>query len=163
MNINSRIIVGMGDLNCTKNPGVLATIGLGSCVGISLYDPLSKVIGLAHCMLPDSTKILNNTNLAKFVDTAVIRLINDMARIGANKRNLKAKIAGGAQMFNFNSTNELMRIGDRNVEATYKVLGQLCIPICGEDTGDNYGRTVELYSEDGRMLIKTIGHGNRVI
>ena len=157
------IIVGMADLNVTKDPGVLTTLGLGSCVGIALYDPYTKIAGLAHIMLPDSTQIQNRANLAKFADTGLEKLIHDMVRLGASKAKMKAKIAGGAQMFAFGSTNENMRIGDRNVEATMKLLKQHGIPLIARDTGDNYGRTVELYSDDGRFLIKTIGHGNRVL
>jgi chemotaxis protein CheD len=157
------IIVGMADLNVTKAPGMLTTLGLGSCVGIALYDPVNKVAGLAHCMLPDSTQIQNNANVAKFVDTAFVRLLTDMGKLGANKNLLKAKVAGGAQMFAFNSTNENMRIGDRNVEATLKILRQYNIPLIGRDTGANYGRTVELFADDGRFVIKTIGHGTHII
>jgi chemotaxis protein CheD len=157
------IIVGMADLNVTKAPGALTTLGLGSCVGIALYDPVAKIAGLAHVMLPDSTKIQNNTNLAKFADTAMVKLISDMVTIGAQKARLKAKIAGGAQMFAFNSTNDSMRIGDRNVEATLRLLKQNGIPLLAYEVGADFGRTVELYADDGRFLIKTIGHGNRVL
>ena len=157
------IIVGMADLNVCKSPMALTTLGLGSCVGIALYDSLTKTAGLAHIMLPDSTQIQNNSNKAKFADTAMKKLIDDMVRLGAKRGYLKAKIAGGAQMFAFNSTNESMRIGDRNVEATIRLLSQHRIPLLARDTGDNYGRTVELFAEDGRFLIKTIGHGNRTL
>jgi chemotaxis protein CheD len=157
------IIVGMADLNVTRAPGVLTTLGLGSCVGIALYDPTVKVAGLAHIMLPDSKLIQNNSNTAKFADTAIVRLLNDMMKLGAKRERCKAKIAGGAQMFAFNSTNDNMRIGDRNVEATLKWLKLINIPLLARETGADFGRTVELYAEDGRFLIKTIGHGNRVL
>ncbi len=160
---NNVIIVGMADLKVAKSPYVLTTLGLGSCVGIALYDPVNKVAGLAHIMLPDSRLIQNNSNVAKFADTATAKMVFDMTRMGAKKELMKAKIAGGAQMFAFSSTNESMRIGDRNVEASIKVLSYLHIPIIGRDTGANYGRTVELYADDGRYLIKTIGHGTRFI
>jgi chemotaxis protein CheD len=163
MNIKDMLMVGMADLKATTNPGVLTTLGLGSCVGIALYDAHTKIAGLAHCMLPDSNQIQNNSNVAKFVDTAVIRLINDMVRLGARKEWMKAKLAGGAQMFAFNTTNESMRIGDRNVAAATKILADMRIPIVARDTGSDYGRTVELYSEDGRFIIKTIGHGTKTI
>ena len=159
----AKIIVGMADLNVTKAPGILATLGLGSCVGIALYDPSSKIAGLAHIMLPDSTKLQNNQNVGKFADTAMAKLIKDMTKLGANKSRLQAKIAGGAQMFAFNSKNEEMRIGDRNVEATLKLLKSYAIPLIAYEVGANYGRTVELYADDGRFLIKTIGHGNRIL
>jgi len=157
------IVVGMADLNAAKSPGVLTTLGLGSCVGIALYDPVNKIAGLAHIMLPDSTQFSNNLVVAKFADTALIRLVNDMAKIGALRGSLKAKIAGGAQMFAFNSTNESMRIGDRNVEAVIRNLKNLNIPLLGQDTGANYGRTVELSAQDGSFFIKTIGHGSKYI
>jgi len=157
------IVVGMADLKVTKSPGVLTTLGLGSCVGIALYDSGTKVAGLAHIMLPDSKAIHNNSNVAKFADTAIDKLISDMERIGARRRSIQAKIAGGAQMFAFNATNESLRVGDRNVEATRRILQQLNIPILAAETGANFGRTVELYSEDGRFLIKTIGQGIRIL
>jgi len=163
MNILKMTIVGMADMNVCRSPGVLTTLGLGSCVGIALYDPGMRVAGLAHCMLPDSTQIMNNGNIAKFVDTAVIRLVNDMARQGARKNMIQAKLAGGAQMFAYTSMNESMRIGDRNVEAALKVLAQLSIPVLSRDVGATYGRTVELYAETGRFLIKTIEHGSKEI
>ncbi|MDR2940230.1 MAG: chemotaxis protein CheD [Clostridiales bacterium] len=158
-----KVIVGMADLNFVKYPDILTTIGLGSCVGIALYDPSTKMAGLAHVMLPDSTKIQNNTNEAKFADTAIKKLVSDMLRSGASKSFMRAKIAGGAQMFSFNSTNESMRIGDRNTEAVIKLLAEYRIPIVANDTGNTYGRTIELYSEDGRLVVKTIGHGNKII
>ena len=157
------IVVGMADLNASKNPGVLTTLGLGSCVGIALYDDVNKVAGLAHAMLPDSSSFANNTNRMKFVDTCIVDLISKMRMMGAQKEYMKAKIAGGAQMFAFNSINDSMRIGDRNVESTLKVLESLEIPVVAKDTGANFGRTVELYSEDGRFVIKTVYNGTKVI
>lgn len=156
-------VVGMADLKAVKTPGVLTTLGLGSCVGIALYDPVAKVAGLAHIMLPDSKAIHNNQNPAKFADTAMIKLILDMERLGARKINMRAKIAGGAQMFAFNATNENLRVGDRNVEATRRVLKECGINIVAEETGSNFGRTVELYAEDGKFLIKAIGQGVRTL
>ncbi|MCL2415181.1 MAG: chemotaxis protein CheD [Defluviitaleaceae bacterium] len=163
MELKKMIMVGMADLNIGKNPAALTTLGLGSCVGIALWDPISKVGGLAHCMLPDSSQISNNSNVAKFVDTAVIRLVNDMARLGANKQRIVAKLAGGAQMFAFNSSNDNMRIGDRNVDASIKILKSIGIRIIAQDTGNNYGRTIELYCDDGRLVVKTIGKGNKTL
>jgi len=157
------IVVGMADLNITKTPGVLTTMGLGSCVGIALYDPIAKVAGLAHIMLPDSKAIHNNANKAKFADTAMVKLIEDMEKVGAKRRNMKAKIAGGAQMFAFNATNDNLRVGDRNVEATKRTLAQHNIPLIAEETGASFGRTVELYADDGRFLIKAIGQRIRIL
>ena len=157
------VIVGMADLNAVKSPGALTTLGLGSCVGVALYDPVNKVAGLAHIMLPDSTQIQNNGNAAKFADTAAIRLIHRMRQLGARRELLAAKLAGGAQMFGFSASCAALRIGDRNVEASLKFLAAQGIPVVAMDTGANYGRTVELYAEDGKFLIKTVGHGSRFI
>lgn len=154
------IKVGMADLNTCKAPDVLTTLGLGSCVGICLVDPVTKIAGLAHIMLPDSTQIKNNENIAKFADTATVKLIDDMIKLGANRGRLVAKIAGGAQMFGFNSQNNLMKIGERNIAASKEMLQKLGIPLLAEDTGKNYGRTIEFYGENGQLLIKTIGKEN---
>lgn len=151
------IKVGMADLNVCMPPNGLTTLGLGSCVGIVLYDPVTKVSGLAHIMLPDSTKIKNNSNVAKFADTAIDKLIEEMTRLGGNKSRFVAKLAGGAQMFSFSSTNDLVRVGERNVQASKAKLKELGIRIIAEDTGKNYGRTIEFYPETGQLLIKTIG------
>lgn len=157
------IKVGMADLNSCKAPEALTTLGLGSCIGIVLYDPQTKVSGLAHIMLPDSTQIKNNSNVAKFADTAIDQLIQDMEKLGASKRRLVSKIAGGAQMFSFGSTNDLMRIGERNAIATRKKLAELGIQLLSEDCGLNYGRTIEFYSETGELHIKTIGKSSKII
>ncbi len=153
------IKVGMADLKVCPPPNSITTLGLGSCVGIALYDPVTKIAGLAHVMLPDSTQIRNNSNKAKFADTGIVELVNQMVRIGANKSRLVAKIAGGAQMFAFSSSSksDMVRVGERNVEATKKALKSLNIRILAEDTGLNYGRTVEFYSDTGEFIIKSVG------
>lgn len=155
--------VGMADFKALKSIGILTTLGLGSCVGIALYDRSSKVAGLAHIMLPSSLEIKNNSNKAKFADTAIEELIKEMLLLGASKQNLIAKLAGGSQMFSFNSNTDILRIGERNVIASKKKLAELSIPIVAEDTGGNYGRTIELKTLDGNLLVKTIGHGIKTI
>lgn len=157
------IKVGMADLKASRHPSVLTTLGLGSCVGISLYDPVKKIIGMAHIMLPLSTQAKNNSNIAKFADTAVEKLLDDMVKLGAVGGSIVAKLAGGAQMFAFNTSLEMLRIGARNVLAVKEKLNELNIRLVAEDTGGNYGRTIELYSRDGRLVVKTIGYGTKVI
>ena len=157
------IKVGMADLKICKSPDGITTLGLGSCVGIALRDPISKVGGLAHIMLPDSTKIQNNTSVPKFADTGIQELVNQMVRAGAVKNRIVAKIAGGAQMFSFQNKSDLVAVGERNVEATKKKLRELSIRILAEDTGENYGRTVEFYPESGDFLIKAVGRPPKTI
>lgn len=162
--MNGEIIkVGMADLNVAKVPNTLTTLGLGSCVGITLFDNVSKVGGLAHIMLPSSLEIKNNSNKAKFVDTGIEELIDRMLAIGANRNNLVAKIAGGSQMFSFNSSSNILKIGERNVIATKEILKKLNIKILSEDTGGNFGRTIVFDPKDGSLHIRTIGHGEKTI
>lgn len=157
------IKVGMADLKIAKEPDVLTTLGLGSCVGIALYDSGLKLGGLAHIMLPDSTQIKNNSNKAKFADTAIELLLEQMLSEGARKNRIVAKIAGGAHMFDFKNMDDMMRIGTRNVAAVTQILKAVHIPIIAQDTGDNYGRTIELHTLTGMLRVKTIGHGVREI
>ena len=151
------IRVGMADLNICKAPDSITTLGLGSCVGIVLYDKRNKIAGLAHVMLPDSTQIRNNTNLAKFADTGIDQLINELKTAGADIKSLTAKIAGGAQMFSFTGSSDLTKVGDRNVEAPIQKLQTLKIPILASDTGKNYGRTIVFSPETGMLQIKAVG------
>lgn len=157
------IKVGMADFKVAKHPSVLTTLGLGSCVGIALYENKIRIIGLAHIMLPSSTISINAVNRAKFADTAIIDLVDSMVSLGADIKNIVAKLAGGAQMFSFTSANEIMRIGQRNVEASRLLLKEMRIPIISEDVGGNFGRTIELSSEDGMLKVKTIGSGIKYI
>ena len=157
------IKVGMADLNICVSPDSITTLGLGSCVGIAVRDPVTKIGGLAHVMLPDSKSIRSITNIPKFADTGIEELIKQVVAKGANRRRLVAKIAGGAQMFSFQSKNDMTRVGERNVEATKKKLAQLKIPILAEDTGKNYGRTVIFYPETGDFVIRAVGKPESVI
>ena len=156
------IKVGMADLKTCLPPNGITTLGLGSCVGIALRDKNNKVGGLAHIMLPDSTVIANQTNVAKFADTGIIELLKQMEKLGAVKRNVVAKIAGGATMFAMSSRTNL-NVGERNVEAVKAKLKELGIPILAEDTGLNFGRTVIFYPETGDYVIKAVGKPEKVI
>lgn len=149
--------VGMADANICKAPDSITTLGLGSCVGVALRDPVTKIGGLAHVMLPDSTTIKSNDNRLKFADTGIEDLVQMVVKAGANKGRLVAKIAGGAQMFAFSSKADMVRVGERNAEAAVKKLGELGIPILANDTGKNYGRTVIFYPENGDFVVRAVG------
>ena len=151
------IKVGMADLNVCKAPDVITTLGLGSCIGLVFYDPVSKVGGMVHYMLPDSTKVRNNSNIAKFADTGIDELLRRVIAAGANKGRLIAKIAGGARMFEVSGLSDVGNIGARNAEAAKAKLKQLGIRLVAEDTGLNYGRTVELHCDTGEFYIKSVG------
>lgn len=155
--MSEMIKVGMADLKLCPYPNVITTLGLGSCVGIALYDPVTKMGGLAHVMLPDSTQIRNNSNKAKFADTGIIELVQLMEKAGAKRSRMVAKMAGGAQMFAFSGQSDMVRIGARNAEASKSILKGLGIRVLAEDIGLNYGRTVEFYTETGVFRVKSVG------
>jgi len=157
--VSTEIKVGIADLNVDLDPGAIMTIGLGSCIGIALYDKTVKVAGLAHIMLPDSTQFKSNTNPMKFADLAIPMLIEKMEKQGSNKRNIIAKIAGGASMFNFSDKSIISDIGKRNSEAVKKALKSESIRIMAEEIGGNKGRTMILKANDGSVILKVVGQG----
>ena len=161
--MSQMIKVGMADLKLCKAPDAITTLGLGSCVGIAIRDPITKVGGLAHIMLPDSTQFSGTVNIPKYADTGAKELVRLIVANGGNRTRLVAKIAGGAQMFAFQSKNDMTAVGQRNVEAVKKILAELKIPILASDTGLNFGRTVEFYPETGDYIIKAVGKGVKTI
>jgi chemotaxis protein CheD len=157
--MDNPVVVGISDMNVAARPGVLITYALGSCVGVCLYDKLSGISGLSHILLPDSSICPNDRNAMKFADTAVQALVDRMERKGASRHRMTAKIAGGARLFGDGG----LQIGERNVVAVKAQLARLRIPLLAEDTGLNYGRTVELHAEDGAVLVKTALKGCKTI
>ena len=158
------IKVGMADWKICSGDNALTTLGLGSCVGVAIRDPQSGIGGLAHVMLPDSRETANNTNRPKFADTGITDMVAEMVKKGANISRMTAKIAGGAQMFAFGSAkSDMIRVGERNVAACKAKLRELKIPLTAEDTGENYGRTVVFYPENGNYIIKAVGKPEKQI
>ena len=157
------IKVGMADLNVCKNPDIITTLGLGSCIGIALYDPVTKIGGLAHIMLPDSTKMRNNSNIAKFADTGIEELLKRVIKEGASKTRLVAKIAGGAKMFEVSGLSDIGNVGLRNAEASKAKSKERGSRWVAEATGLNYGRTVELHCDTGEYYIKSVGKPIKII
>ncbi|MFD1037963.1 chemotaxis protein CheD [Virgibacillus byunsanensis] len=163
---DSQIIVkvGIADLNMVSAPQTIRTSGLGSCIGAVLYDLPKKIAGLAHIMLPDSSLARQDSiNTYKYADTAIDILIEKLCENGARKYALQAKLAGGAQMFQFSSTSEIMRIGPRNVEAVKEKLNMHYIPIVSMDVGGNCGRTIEFDPATGELKIRTVTKGQSFI
>lgn len=163
--MSKTVTVGIADLNVVRSPDVLVTYALGSCAGICLYDPMSKLAGLAHILLPSSSMSRNvdAKEAMKYADTCIVMLVKKMEGMGASRANLKAKIAGGAQMFAFKSSSaDLGNIGARNVQSVKQTLAQLRIPIIAEDTGQDYGRTVFFYGENGAMKVKSVKKGEKI-
>ncbi len=151
-----RVKVKMADLQVARKPNILYTSGLGSCIGIALYDPRSGLGGMAHIMLP-MYREGKGKNREKYADTALDILLDTMTRNGVKRSSLVAKIAGGAQMFSFpGGGGSHLKIGARNTQRVKELLEEKNIPLKGEDTGKNYGRTMELHTQNGIVLIKTV-------
>nr|MBP3598263.1 chemotaxis protein CheD [Eubacterium sp.] len=157
------IRVGMADYKICHSPQKISTLGLGSCLGVVLYDKTTKICGMAHVMMPDSNKISKNSNRMKFVDTCLTDMYEELLRAGVRKSSLVAKVAGGAKMFSYQSSNSHLNIGEQNIEAVHHMLEQWNIPIVAEDVGSNYGRTIEFDTVTGELIIKSVGIGDSVI
>ena len=142
-----------------KHPVVLTSLGLGSCIGLVIYDDIAKVAGMSHIMLPNNHEDKDVKKLGKYADTAVPKLIEDLIALGALKSRLKAKMAGGAQMFSIPGKNSasFLAIGERNIETTKKMLEKYGIPLVASDVGGNKGRSVEFYTDNWIMIVKVIG------
>ncbi|MBE3598850.1 MAG: chemotaxis protein CheD [Limnochordaceae bacterium] len=157
------LIVRIGEIEVARFTGVLMALGLGSCVGVALYDPSTRVAGLAHVFLPSSPNgHLQGEPPARFADTGVDALVRRMEEAGAVRRRLVARIAGGAQLF-LRSEGAGLDVGRRNVQAVREALARLAIPIAGEDVGGHRGRSIRLFVETGRVLVSTLGLGAREI
>lgn len=165
MNVQGQIVkVGIADMNIAKAPDKIRTSGLGSCVGVVLYDERSTTVGMVHVMLPDSSLGRSGAiNIAKFADTGIPAMVEQLKLEGIQPYKLKAKIAGGAQMFQFSSARDTLRIGPRNVEAVKEYLKKYSIPIISEDTGGNSGRTIEFDPSTKLLNIRTVNQGVRNI
>lgn len=157
--MTAEIMVRVADLRAAGAGGVLVTVGLGSCVAVALHDPQGKVGGLAHILLPSPALSRTQDVPAKFPQTALPQLLDLMAELGAVRRRITARLAGGASMFGNISPAGTIQMGERNVVACRQVLGELGIPVVGEAVGGDYGRTVRLDVESGRMDVSSIRHG----
>jgi chemotaxis protein CheD len=157
MDLRQSIVnVGMAEHHVSNDGAlVLTAAGLGSCIGLMLFDPVSRIGGMSHIVLPDSNHGRDKSNPWKYADTAVPLLIAAVCAKGALRSRMWAKIAGGAQMFA--PVNAMMNIGARNAEAVQAVLAKLNIRLTAVDVGGKSGRTVRLYIEDGRVTVKTVG------
>jgi chemotaxis protein CheD len=159
----SEIRVRVADFAVATAPGVLVTIGLGSCVAITLHDPSTGIGGLAHILLPSEAMSRERQNHAKFAGTAVPLLIEQMQARGARHSRLRAKLAGGASMFASLVTSQGLQMGERNVLACRAALQAANIPLVGQDTGGDYGRSVYFNVADGVMRVRSVRRGELLV
>ena len=156
------IRVKVADLAVGNSADILVTIGLGSCVAIALYDADARVGGMAHVLLPNEHMARDRSNPAKFAGTAVPALVQEMTRLGARRARLTARLVGGASMFGNLIPSGGINVGERNVIASRQALYDASIPLVGEETGADHGRTVYFHLDDGRIEVRSLKRGNRV-
>ena len=157
--MKGEIIVKVADLRSGTGNDILVTIGLGSCVGIVLYDATAHVGGLAHVLLPSPALGRQDSNPAKFPQTAVPLLLEQMGQRGASIRRISARLVGGASMFSGLGAPGTIQMGERNLVAARQVLNTHRVPLVGEAVGGDFGRTVRFRVCDGRVEIRTVSHG----
>ena len=151
------INVGLGAFEICWNPrSVLIAYGLGSCLGVGMYDPYTKIAGLLHAVLPLQPSGKNGHS-PKYVDSGIRRMVEAMKSHGSVPGRIIIRVAGGAKMFNLLGSNDHMNIGERNILALHKVTNEMNLRVTAHDIGGNHGRTVRLYVADGRMTVKSMG------
>ena len=155
--MRSPIEVGMGEAVVSENNEAMFVTFVGSCVALCLHDRLSKIGGMAHIMLPQrhqDKKIPDPKNVGKYADVAIEILLQIMSAHGAKVNRIKAKMAGGAQIFSNEKGNDSFNIGNRNIESVKNILKRKGIPLIGEEVGMNHGRWVQFDVHTGEVLVK---------
>lgn len=160
--MEKKISVGIADMKITRQEGILITYALGSCIGISFYDPMIKLGALLHIMLPEKGKG-NESNIFKFADSGIQETLRKLCAYGAVKKRLVCKIAGGAKMFEMKGGGGLGNIGERNTQNVKRVLMAEGLRVTSEDTGANYARTMLLDVGTGKVYIRSAGRPERTL
>lgn len=153
-------VVGVAQSAVRRHNGLLISHGLGSCVAIILYDPSTQTAGLAHILLPNESYSRERSRAAKFADTAVPHLVQDMRRAGARGA-MHARLVGGASMFGALLTTTGINMGSRNVASARAALERAGIALIGEDVGGDFGRTVSVTVADGVVTVRSVDRGTR--
>jgi chemotaxis protein CheD len=157
------IEVGMADMKMAVGPAVIVTRGLGSCLGVVLYDSMRKVAALAHPMLPKIDEGRVKSNPYKFVDSAIKAMIEEFKKKGCQPCFLHAKIFGGAHMFSSIPINSVFNIGARNAEVAREIFSINSVKLIAEDIGGNSGRTIFVDTATGQVAVKTLFHGEKIV
>ena len=161
--MNDRVRVGIAQMCTAKEPAVLSALGLGSCLGIVVYDPQTRIGGLAHTLLPAPRPKDTVPRPAKFVTTAIEALVEALLEAGAERTQLQAKIMGGANMFLSLQANGDEGVGGRNASMARQVLQELAIPLVAEDVGGHHGRTIDFHLATGTVQVRSLRGGCKEI
>ena len=158
--MEKKISVGIADMKMTRQEGTLITYALGSCIGVSFYDPMIKLGALLHIMLPERHDA-EEGNVYKYADSGIHETIRKLSAFGMVKSRTVVKIAGGAKMFEIRGNAEFGNIGSRNTFMVKKILQEENMRISAEDTGGAFARTMILDIESGEVAIRTMGKPER--
>jgi len=154
--MNDPLNIGLGERVVSQNPlDVLVAYGLGSCLGISMYDPVKRISGMLHAVLPARGNGAD-PHSAKYVDSGIEGLLAEMLKAGAERRRIVIRMAGGANMLMTSGLSSTFDIGTRNIGSAHATLQRLGMPLKAEDVGGNLGRTVRVYVGDGRMTVRIL-------
>lgn len=157
------VAVGLGEIKISRDPGeLLVAYGLGSCLGIGVFDPIARVAGMLHAILPANPNG-SSENAGKYVDTGVALLLEQMIKLGGERRRFILRMAGGANMLIAPGMSSVLNVGSRNVESAFAIFTTLNLKLASHEVGGNVGRTVRFYVADGRMTIRTMGNQEREI
>lgn len=154
------IHVSVADICVVTSRHLLVSAALGSCVGVALYDPIRRIGGLAHVMLPTQLRADGAQPVGKFADVALPSMAEEMRVAGALARRLVAKIVGGAEMF---ADSDTVSIGERNVFTVKTILGKAGIKILASDTGGHHARTIEFDTGTGAVTVRSVRYGVKEI
>jgi chemotaxis protein CheD len=157
------IEVNMAQMEISDAPARLITRGLGSCLGITMYDPSNKIGVMAHPMLPDIEKAKIKSNPSRFVNSAIVKMIEEMEKRGVQRSSIVTKLFGGAHMFGFIASDSILNVGQKNLEVALATLKSCDMNIEAQETGGSFGRTIELNLEDGKVLVKTVSWGEKEV
>jgi chemotaxis protein CheD len=157
------IEVQMAQMLIGQAPSVLVTKGLGSCLGITFWDPGKKIGAMVHPMLPDYDKARVKSNPSRFVNSAIKNTLEEMEKKGCQRSRIVVKMFGGAHMFSFINTDSVLNVGQKNIEMALAVFKELNMKISGQEVGGTFGRTIFLNLDDGKVLVKTVSWGEKEV
>ncbi len=158
---SNALAVGLGELQVSRDPqDQLVAYGLGSCVAVAMHDPVARVAGLLHAVLPERPREAAPL-CPKYVDTGIPALLARLEELGAVRSRLRVRMVGGANMLASANAGLALNIGERNIAMARSTLAGLRLRLAAEDVGGNKGRTVRLYVADGRMTVRVLGSQTR--
>jgi chemotaxis protein CheD len=156
--------VGMGDVHFHKGDAVFTALGLGSCIGLVMWDPVARVGGMIHVMLPNHFADKPLDKVGKFADTGIPFMLDKLKTMGASPTRIQVVYAGGAQVFSFPNRKEpKIEVGARNIAAVEQLVKHFGLKVIAKDVGGSNGRTVIFNSSTGAVRVRTLSKGETTL